>query len=162
MQPGRILVAGQDGAFVIKLVGDVRLTLCTTLDEFFDEMLSAEGFASVVVDLSDALNVDSTTLGLLAKLAIKAKERFKFVPVILSTNRDITRVLESMGFDRVFRIREEPLLDDEDLGELPVLPCSEDSVKKRVLEAHRILMGLSDSNHAKFRELVSLLEGQCF
>ena len=75
MQPGRILVAGQDGAFVIKLVGDVRLTLCTTLDEFFDEMLSVEGFASVVVDLSDALNVDSTTLGLLAKLAIKAKER---------------------------------------------------------------------------------------
>ncbi|MFT7403922.1 STAS domain-containing protein [Zhongshania sp.] len=162
MQPGRILVAGQDGAFVIKLVGDVRLTLCTTLDEFFDEMLSVEDFASVVVDLSDALNVDSTTLGLLAKLAIKAKERFKFVPVILSTNRDITRVLESMGFDRVFHIREEPLLNDEDLGELPVLPCSEDSVKKRVLEAHRTLMGLSDSNHAKFRELVSLLEGQCF
>ena len=151
MQPGRILVAGQDGAFVIKLVGDVRLTLCTTLDEFFDEMLSVEGFASVVVDLSDALNVDSTTLGLLAKLAIKAKERFKFVPLILSTNPDITRVLESMGFDRVFRIREEPLLDDEDLGELPVLPCSEDAVKKRVLEAHRTLMGLSDSNHAKFR-----------
>jgi anti-anti-sigma factor len=162
MQLGRILVAGQGGAFVIKLVGDVRLTLCTTLDEFFDEMLSVENFASVVVDLSDALNVDSTTLGLLAKLAIKAKERFKFVPVILSTNRDITRVLESMGFDRVFSIREEPLLNDEDLGELPVLPCSEDSVKKRVLEAHRILMGLSDSNHAKFRELVSLLEGQCF
>jgi anti-anti-sigma factor len=162
MQLGRILVAGQGGAFVIKLVGDVRLTLCTTLDEFFDEMLSVENFASVVVDLSDALNVDSTTLGLLAKLAIKAKERFKFVPVILSTNRDITRVLESMGFDRVFSIREEPLLNDEDLGELPVLQCSEDSVKKRVLEAHRILMGLSDSNHAKFRELVSLLEGQCF
>lgn len=162
MQPGRILVAGQDGAFVIKLVGDVRLTLCTTLDEFFDEMLSVEGFASVVVDLSDALNVDSTTLGLMAKLAIKAKERFKFVPVILSTNPDITRVLESMGFDRVFSIREEPLLNDEDLGELPVLPCSEDSVKRRVLDAHRTLMGLSDSNHAKFRELVSLLEGQCF
>ncbi|MFT5887241.1 MAG: anti-anti-sigma factor [Zhongshania sp.] len=162
MQPGRILVAGQDGAFVIKLVGDVRLTLCTTLDEFFDEMLSGEGFASVVVDLSDAVNVDSTTLGLLAKLAIKAKDRFQFVPLILSTNPDITRVLSSMGFDRVFRIREEPLLDDEDLGELPVLPCSEDSVKRKVLEAHRTLMGLSDSNHAKFHELVSLLEGQCF
>jgi anti-anti-sigma factor len=162
MQPGRILVAGQDGAFVIKLVGDVRLTLCTTLDEFFDEMLSVANFASIVVDLSDASNVDSTTLGLLAKLAIKAKARFQFVPLILSTNPDITRVLESMGFDRVFRIREEPLLNDEDLGELPALPCSEDAVKARVLEAHRTLMGLSDSNHAKFRELVSLLEGQCF
>lgn len=162
MQPGKILVAEHDGAFVIKLVGDVRLTLCTTLDEFFDEMFASEGFASVVVDLADAVNVDSTTLGLLAKLALKAKERFSFVPVILSTNPNITRVLDSMGFDRVFRIRQEPLEDDEDLGELPVLPESEEGVHKRVLEAHRVLMGLSEDNRAEFRELVSLLEGQCF
>ncbi len=162
MQPGKILVAEQDGAFVIKLVGDVRLTLCTTLDEFFDEMLSIEGFASVVVDLADASNIDSTTLGLLAKLAIKARERFHYVPLILSTNPDITRVLESMGFDRVFRIREMPLCNDEDLGELPVLPDSEEGVKRRVLEAHRILMGMSETNSARFRELVSLLEGQCY
>ncbi|GAB3374233.1 STAS domain-containing protein [Spongiibacter taiwanensis] len=162
MQPGKILVAEQDGAFVIKLVGDVRLTLCTTLDEFFDEMLSVQGFASVVVDLADAVNIDSTTLGLLAKLAIKAKQRYHYVPLILSTNSDITRVLESMSFDRVFRIREAPLMNDEDLGELPVLPDSEEGVRLRVLEAHRVLMGMSDSNHAKFRELVSLLEGQCY
>ena len=162
MQPGKILVAEQDGAYVIKLIGDVRLTLCTTLDEFFDEMLGSCGFASVVVDLADASNIDSTTLGLLAKLAIKAKQRFAYVPVILSTNPDITRVLDSMGFDRAFQIREEPLLDDEDLGELPALPDSEDGVRKRVLEAHRILMGLNEGNRAKFRELVSLLEGQCY
>ncbi|NKI17177.1 STAS domain-containing protein [Spongiibacter sp. KMU-166] len=162
MQPGKILVAEQDGSFVIKLVGDVRLTLCTTMDEFFDEMLGTSGFVSVVVDLADASNIDSTTLGLLAKLAIKAKQRFAYTPLILSTNPDITRVLESMGFDRVFRIREEPLCTDEDLGELPVLPDSEDRVCKRVLEAHRVLMGMNESNRAKFRELVSLLEGQCF
>ncbi len=162
MQPGKILVAEQDGAFVIKLVGDVRLTLCTTMDQFFDEMLASAGFASVVVDLIDASNIDSTTLGLLAKLAIKAKQRFGYVPVILSTNPDITRVLDSMGFDRVFSIRQQPLLDDEDLGELPILPDSEEGVRSRVLEAHRILMGMNDSNRAKFRELVSLLEGQCY
>src|SRR5690606_10052846 len=121
-----------------------------------DEMLSVEGFASVVVDLADASNIDSTTLGLLAKLAIKAKARFQYVPLILSTNPDITRVLESMGFDRVFRIREAPLCSDEDLGELPVLPDSEEGVRQRVLDAHRVLMGMSASNHAKFRELVSL------
>ncbi len=162
MQPGKILVAEHDGAFVVKLVGDVRLTLCTTMDEFFDEMLASNGFASVVIDLADAINVDSTTLGLLAKLAIKAKAAHCFVPLILSTNPDITRVLESMGFDKVFRIRQEPLLDDEDLGELPMLHEDEEGVRDKGLEAHRVLMGLSESNKAKFRELVTLLEGQCF
>jgi len=31
-----------------------------------------------------------------------------------------------------------------------------------VLEAHRVLMGMNESNRAKFRELVTLLEGQCY
>ncbi len=158
MQPGKILVAEQSGSFVIKLVGDVRLTLCSTLDEYFEEMFGSPGFASVMIDLTEAENVDSTTLGLLAKLALMAKRRFHLVPAILSTNPDITRVLESMGFDRVFRIRQQPLLDDEDLGELPQIEGSEADVRQKVLEAHRVLMGLNDSNKARFKELVSMLE----
>lgn len=161
-QPGKILVAQCDGAFVVKLVGDVRLTLCTTMDEFFDEMLAAQGFRSVVIDLADAVNVDSTTLGLLAKLAIKTKDSHSFTPMILSTNPDITRVLESMGFDKVFQIRQQPLTCDADLAELPVVDSDERSCQQTVLEAHRVLMGLSDSNKAKFKELVTLLEGQSF
>lgn len=160
MQPGKILVAEQQGSFVIKLVGDVRLTLCSTLDEYFEEMFSSPDFASVMVDLTEAENIDSTTLGLLAKLALMAKKRFNLIPAILSTNPDITRVLESMGFDRVFRIREQPLVDDEDLGELPPVEESEEKLREKVLEAHRVLMGLSDKNKAQFRELVNMLEQQ--
>jgi anti-anti-sigma factor len=158
MQPGKILVADHGGSYIIKLIGDVRLTLCTALDDFYEEMFGAADFASVMVDLSEAENIDSTTLGMLAKLALKAKERYQFVPVILSTNPDINRVLESMSFDRVFRIRHEPLEDESDLIELPQVADSEEKVRDRVLEAHRILMGLSNTNHAKFRELVGLLE----
>lgn len=158
MQPGKILVAEHNGSNVIKLIGDVRLTLCTVLDEYFEDMFSSSDFSSVIVDLTEADNVDSTTLGLLAKLALMAKNRFQFVPVILSTNPDITRVLQSMGFDRVFRLRQHPLSNDQDLGELPQVEGSEGAVKEKVLEAHRILMGLNDSNKARFRELVSMLE----
>ena len=38
MQKGRVLAANQDGVYVIRLVGDVRLTLCTTLDDYFHSM----------------------------------------------------------------------------------------------------------------------------
>lgn len=158
MHPGKILVAEHDGSFVIKLEGDVRLTLCTTLEDFFEEMFNAPEFSSVVIDLSDTENIDSTTLGLLAKLALMAKQRYKLMPAILSTNPDITRILESMGFDRVFAIRQQPLNTDEDLGELPQVECTEEEARQRVLEAHRVLMGLNEQNRAKFRELVSLLE----
>lgn len=158
MQPGKILVAEQQGAFVIKLVGDVRLTYCTTLDQFLEHMFASRDFASVLIDLTQAESVDSTTLGQLAKLAITARQRYGLVPVILSTNPDITRVLDSMGFDRVYDIRGERPSTEEQLGELPIVPGTEAKVREKVLEAHRVLMGMSEHNRAEFCELVSALE----
>lgn len=158
MQSGKILVAQQGGAFVIKLAGDVRLTFCTTLDEFFDRMFAEPNFASVIIDLCEAENIDSTTLGQLAKLAITAKRTHRLVPVVLSTNPNITRILTSMGFERVFDIREQRPHTEEQLAELPVVPGSETVVRDTVLEAHRVLMGMNEKNSAQFRELVCALE----
>jgi anti-anti-sigma factor len=158
MQPGKILVAEHGGAFVIKLVGDVRLTFCTALDDFFERMFATPAFASVIIDLCAADNIDSTTLGQLAKLAIAAQRRFGLKPVILSTNPNITRILLSMGFERVFDIRQQAPKTDEQLGELPMVAASEQGVCERVLEAHRVLMGMNEQNRAEFQELVCALE----
>ncbi len=68
---GKILAASHHGAYVIRLEGDVRLTLCTTIDEYFQKMFSDPEFASVWLDLCDAEGIDSTTLGLLAKLELQ-------------------------------------------------------------------------------------------
>ena len=158
MQSGKILVAHEGGAFVIKLIGDVRLTFCTALDDYFERMFTSPDFASVIIDLCRAENIDSTTLGQLAKLALTAKRKHHLTPVVLSTNPNITRILQSMGFDRVFDIRQEVPHTEADLGELPVVSESESGVRDRVLEAHRVLMGMSDKNRAQFQELVCALE----
>ena len=39
-----------------------------------------------------------------------------------------------------------------------MVPGSEDTVRERVLEAHRVLMDVSDENRARFSELVATLE----
>ncbi|MET0379400.1 MAG: STAS domain-containing protein [Spongiibacteraceae bacterium] len=158
MQPGKILVAEQSGAFMLKLIGDVRLSFCTALDDFLERMFATPNFASVIIDLTDAENIDSTTLGQLAKIAIAARRRFQLIPVVLSTNPDITRVLDAMGFARVFDIRNELPRTPEQLGELPLFVGSENVVRDRVLEAHQVLMGMNAKNHAQFKELVCALE----
>ena len=151
---GRILVAHHNGVYLMKFVGDVRVTLCAAVDTFLDGMLSDTGFKSVVVDLTRTTGIDSTSLGILAKLSIRAQERFGFVPTLVSTNRDITRVLKSMGFDDVFHIIEVPLQHTEQFGELNPFDCSEEDMRRRVLDAHRILMSLNESNREKFHDLV--------
>lgn len=158
MQLGKILIAQQSGAFVIKLTGDVRLTFCSALDDFFERMFATPNFASVIIDLCEAENIDSTTLGQLAKLAITAKRLHRFTPVVLSTNPNITRILRSMGFDRVFNIREQRPESEASLAELPVVASSEGEVHATVLDAHRVLMGMNEKNSAQFKELVCALE----
>lgn len=158
MQSGKILVANQSGAYLLKLVGDVRLSFCTVLDDYLERMFTAPDFASVIIDLTGAENIDSTTLGQLAKVAIAAKQRHGLQPVILSTNPDITRVLDAMGFGRVFDIRHELPNTTEQLAELPLVSGTEAGVCEQVLEAHRVLMGMNEQNRAQFQELVCALE----
>ena len=158
MQEGKILAAHHDGAYVIRLVGDVRLTLCTTIDEYFEQMFNDPDFASVWVDLCAAEGIDSTTLGLLAKLALKVKERFGFQPAIYSCDPGINRLLKSMCFQQLFELHEMACANPDEIMEIPVVEGSEVSVREKVLEAHRVLMGLSDENRVRFKDLMSALE----
>lgn len=158
MAGGRILVASHDGVYVILFEGDVRLTLCTAVDGYIEKMFQDPAFRSVLVDLSATESIDSTSLGLLAKLSIQADRLFSFRPTLVSTNRDVTRILLSMGFDDVFTIVEEPLTHEEQLGELPVVVSSEEDMRERVLDAHRTLMEMNESNREAFHDLVETLE----
>ena len=158
MQEGKILAASHDGAYVIRLEGDVRLTLCTTIDEYFQTMFDDPDFTSVWVDLCAAEGIDSTTLGLLAKLALTAKEKFGFQPAIFSCDPGINRLMKSMGFQRLFDLREETCADEEGIAEIPAVKGNEEALKGKVIEAHRVLMGLSEENRVRFKDLMVALE----
>jgi anti-anti-sigma regulatory factor len=158
MQQGRILAASHDGSYVIRLVGDVRLTLCSTIDDYFQHMYEDPNFASVWVDLCEAEGIDSTTLGLLAKLALKIKDKFGFEPAIYSCDPGINRLLKSMAFHRLFDLHEEACSNPENIAEIPTVQGSEESVKNKVIEAHRVLMDISEDNRERFKDLVTALE----
>lgn len=158
MNSGKILVAKNNGVYVLKFKGDVRLTLCAALDIFLEKMIAEPKLQAVFIDLSDTVGIDSTSLGFLAKISILTQKTFGWKPNIISTSDDITRLLLSMSFDQVFNIIEERIDEEVDLGELPEIAASEQDTKLQVIEAHRILMGISEDNKAKFQELVSMLE----
>lgn len=158
MSCGKIQFAEQSGTFVLKFVGEVRLTLCSALDATIEQIFSAANFSAIVLDLSEAQSVDSTTLGLMAKLSILSRQRTGLLPTVVTTQGDITRLLHSMGFDQVFNILDKPLPCPDCLSDLPAQEAPEEVVKAKVLEAHRILMGLNEHNRAAFSNLVDALE----
>lgn len=163
MKAGQILDAETDTTYVLKLVGDVRLTLSTTLEKCIQKVLAAGNYQQVVVDATDAEGIDSTSLGMLAKLSIHVQETMGFVPFLIYRSPDIYRVLVSMGFvDKVYI-----MLEDSDMAGTPTqavaaVDSDEETVRQQVLEAHRVLMSLNQQNEDTFRDLVCALEqGGC-
>jgi anti-anti-sigma factor len=162
MLSARILYAVHSGTYVIKFVGDVRVPLCACLEGFLDRMFADTTLQSVLIDLTETAGIDSTALGLIAKISVALKERLQRKPVILSTNHDVNRILLSMGFDRVFVIVDQAPAPapahDEPLAELLLTEPSQQDLTRNVIEAHRVLMSMNEKNRATFRDLVEALE----
>jgi hypothetical protein len=97
-------------------------------------------------------------LGLMAKISLLGQEKRNITPVILATNSSIKRILNSMGFADIFTIVDHL---DVDLSNTRSLCCNDQNemlVKERVIEAHKILMGLNQENAETFKNLVNMLE----
>jgi len=155
---GRILAADRHGAYALKLVGDVRVNLCTAIDDYLQRMFDDPEFESVIVDLCDAEGIDSTTLGLLAKLALNLQRRFGLKPPIYSRNPGVNRLLHSMAFEKIFEIRDE-LCDSPDcVEEIPNVAVDPEAAREKVIEAHRALMDVSEENRERFQDLMAVLE----
>ncbi|HVL00450.1 MAG TPA: STAS domain-containing protein [Dongiaceae bacterium] len=155
---GKALYAVHQGTYVVKLVGDIRVPICATFDGFIENMFHDSQLNSVVIDLSEASVVDSTALGLMAKIAVQMRKRFNQKPLIISTRPDISRILSTMGFEKVFNIVHEAPVKSPRMSEMPNIPCTQGSACDKVLEAHRILMEMNEKNRETFKEMVAALE----
>ena len=158
MQEGSIFSALVDGSYVLKFIGDVRLTLCSSLDTHLESSLNNPDINEILIDLTQVEGIDSTSLGLIAKLSLKAKERNLPKPALVSTNQDITRILLTMGFDHVFVLMDQLPSSSQELKQLPLVQESVEEMQQRIISAHKVLMELNESNREAFKDLVSTLE----
>lgn len=158
MSNGRILVADIQNVSILKFVGDVRVIMGAALENYFSTLYDKSILDKVIVDMTETEGIDSTALGLLAKMAIQLRNRFNVSPTVISTNADITRILKSMSIDLICDIVEESTGKPADFDELNQLDEADEVVRQKVIEAHQTLMTLSEDNRIEFQDLVSALK----
>jgi anti-sigma B factor antagonist len=92
----------QDSVQVISLTGEVDLY---TAPEFKQELLRVigDGAKQVVVDFTDTTFIDSTTLGVLVGGVKRLRPEGGQLSLVCS-DRNITKIFEITGLDRVFTI----------------------------------------------------------
>jgi anti-sigma B factor antagonist len=90
------------GAYVISLAGEVDLY---TAPEFKQQLLDviSKGGKEVIVDFSDTTFIDSTTLGVLVGGVKRLRTNDGQLSLVCS-DRNITKIFEITGLDRVFSI----------------------------------------------------------
>ncbi len=157
MSTGRIEYAVLQGTHVFKLVGEVRAMTCSSLDHLLDKITQDQTLTGALVDLTDTTFVDSTTLGVLAKLGLHLRTQRGIQPIMLSTNPDITTLTNSMGLGQVFVMLNCKTAASCTLT-LPEEQPEAHAMLETVLEAHQTLMNLNDNNKAMFQPLVRQLE----
>jgi anti-anti-sigma factor len=157
MSTGRIEYAVLQGTHVFKLVGEVRAMTCSSLDHLLDKITQDQTLTGALVDLTDTTFVDSTTLGVLAKLGLHLRTQRNIQPIMLSTNPDITTLTNSMGLGQVFVMLNCKTASACTFA-LPEEQPEAHAMLETVLEAHQTLMNLNDHNKAMFQPLVRQLE----
>ena len=161
MADGRVTHARSEDAHVLRYFGRVDYTLAPAVQHYVDHLLEDSGVVGFVFDLREARLVDSTNLGLLARLAERTRQGCGRRSVIVSTRDDITDVLRSMGFDEIFDIVPEPPAPaGEPEDEISVERPSQDDLLRTMLEAHRTLVTLNDKDREQFQDVVVWLESE--
>jgi anti-sigma B factor antagonist len=104
-----------NGAYVIALSGEVDLY---TAPEFKQQLLEVigKGGKDVIVDLSETTFIDSTTLGVLVGGVKRLRPNGGQLSLVCS-DRNITKIFEITGLNKVFPIYESRTEAVEQLGE---------------------------------------------
>jgi anti-anti-sigma factor len=160
MSSSKVYYAVNEGIHGLKYVGHIRYTIGASLDKFIKTLFDGPRPEGFLVDLREVETIDSTNLGLLARIANLMKQCGAPKVTLVSTDEDINRQLVSIGFDEVFDIVDETGQVMSDSQELGLAEDTGPEMAQTVLDAHRTLMSINEDNKARFKDVIELFEQQ--
>jgi len=158
MSEGKILYSKDGQRYFLKMTGKLRFTSGREFDNLLNIIFSDPALQDIMIDMSEADYLDSTILGLLAKIANFMIKKFHKKGIILSTNKNINYLLDNIGLNNVFIIVESYDYTPEMLNKIPNIRSSEQENALTILDAHRQLIKLNEKNRAVFKDVIELLE----
>ena len=158
MPDSQVFYAERQGFHGLRFVGRIGYVIGPSLESFLKKICTPRKVQGFLVDLRETESIDSTSLGLLVRLAKWTEKNGSPRVSLLSTRKDINELLFAIGFDEIFDLVDEnayPVLDEI---ALQLTETPDEQVARTVLDAHRSLVALSDENRVRFEEVVNLLE----
>jgi anti-anti-sigma factor len=154
----KILVAQTDELVIIKMIGNIKYTEFKGFEFFISELLEDENLKDGLIDLTENESIDSTNLGIIARLAVTILQKTEKKITVLCPNINIRKILESIGFEDIMNITDSTNRDNFKFDELKDINPDRKKELEIVLDAHKTLSELNQVNEKKFKKVVEYLQ----
>ena len=161
MQNGELFISCRDGVYRIRVIGRATFECAPALRSLVGN-LEQESFRQVRIDLSSCKWMDSTFMGVLAMIGLRAR-KISAEALIVNASTQNESLLCGLGLRKVFRFTTEETSSAQPVpGEAAAAASASRSPEdldnaKTVLAAHETLMDVDDGNKRKFGNVVSMV-----
>ncbi|MDD5698141.1 MAG: hypothetical protein PHH77_05945 [Victivallaceae bacterium] len=157
MKKADLLIAHSKGAYTITVEGRANFDYGLPLRNFAKNL--DNNFTRIAIDLHSCVGMDSTFMGIMAMIGLKAQKKHIKVEIIDAGDNN-RYLLKGLGLDKLFRFVERGGGETgADMG-APVAEGldSKLNMARTVVEAHRALMDIDQSNVSKFEKVVEFAQ----
>ena len=148
---------------IIRLIGEMKYTtVAVDFGRFIDTLLEKEDITSVVVDMRECTYIDSTDLGILARIAITMQGRQAQKPVIVyDTEGVVAKSVQDIGLGFLFTLVTSYDLENMSFEQVTTGQQTDELLlAKLMVSAHQNLVDIDETNKEKFASVISLMESE--
>ncbi len=153
MKESDLMISHRDGIYLVKVIGRANFEYAVPLREL---ARSVETFHCVRLDMAECLAMDSTFMGVLAMIGLKAKKLNAKVE-LLNASEFLTKLLRDLGVQKLFdfvtgEVDDESSPSDESAaagGKSDLLTTAE-----TVAQAHEVLVEANNENAKIFDQVI--------
>ncbi|HJO93678.1 MAG TPA: STAS domain-containing protein [Victivallales bacterium] len=153
MKKANIMIARDNEGYTIKVEGRATFE-CSPPLKNFSNSISSELIKNIYIDLGECTWMDSTFMGMLAIIGLKAKNFNVHVEILNSSKKNLD-LLKELGIDTLFIFNNN--LDPNE-NKWDYLPDGASDISQTVLSAHEALIEIDESNTPKFSKVVELIK----
>ncbi|MCP3967144.1 MAG: hypothetical protein GY750_01290 [Lentisphaerae bacterium] len=156
MKKADLLIAHNRGVYNIKVEGRANFEYGLPLRNFAKNL---EGnFQRITINLKSCTGMDSTFMGILAMIGLKAK-KINAVVEIINADSNNRHLLKGLGLEKLFNFVEKKIKPAEN-ADVPKqeIPKDQLAAAETVSEAHKTLVDIDQANAPKFEKVIEFAD----
>lgn len=152
MSKNDVTIAHHQGVYSIKVAGRASFASGIHLRDFARNLKG--DFEKIAIDLEDCTGMDSTFMGILAMIGLRAKSVAAVVEII-NASAENRRLLKGLGLEKLFNFAQREICgSDGEAVSLSGTVKDQLKVAKTVVDAHQTLIDVDEDNLDQFADVV--------